>query len=196
MKHFFILFCTLVLSSCAYTTQEANLTANVDVGASDIGGDTLLKIKVVDERTSLGLGNRGSAMMKGAKITSDQDIPGLIQSALLEAYTLKSFSVTEMANLNPVNMRIDLRELNYSTSTGFWTGGVHTIAAAKVSVEDNEFEKMFTSENEERVMFVPGAGKNEKLLNQILNDLITKIVNDQELTQALISVNKKGQVAD
>ncbi len=186
MKKLFILLAALSVTACAYTPQTANLTATADIQASNIGEGKEVAIKVVDERSSRTLGHRGGAI-KGAKITTDQEITSLFSEAFHSALNKLGFKTTLYTSTHPNKLRIDIRDLNYYTSMGFWTGGVHTQAAAKITAGNPEdaFEKVYTSENEKRVVFVPGANKNERLLNETISSLITKIVTDENLIEEL-----------
>ena len=187
MNKIFLLVMSMFLGACAYTSQEAELAPSVDIEASNIGAGKQVALKVVDERTTKTLGHRGSAFIKGAKITTDQDVASVFFGTLQTALAKLGFTTVAFTPGDENSLRVDIRELNYYTSTGFWTGGVHTKAAAKVTAGEGSypFEKVYTSEGEKRVVFVPGADKNTATINATLSDLITKIVTDQELVEFL-----------
>ena len=113
MKNILSILAVLLISACAYTPQDAKLSAHAQIENSNIGAGTLIEVKVHDERTSKSLGHRGAAAFKGAKITTGQDIAALLHSALTEAYTKKGFVFNNSDNLIPAKIRVDLREFNY-----------------------------------------------------------------------------------
>ena len=65
--------------------MTVNLEPDTAVGASDIGMGQTVYLTVQDERTEGDIGHRGAAMMKGAKITMEQDLSGVQVSAALKA---------------------------------------------------------------------------------------------------------------
>lgn len=131
-RSFAMLFVFFLAAGCAYTPMTVNLEPDTVVGASDIGIGQTVYLTVQDERTEGDIGHRGAAMMKGAKITMEQDLSAVVQSALTEMLQTKGFDVRyeSTAALHP-SLKVEIRGLNYSTSTGFWTGGVQVSAALR-----------------------------------------------------------------
>lgn len=196
MKNVLVILASLMLGACAFTPQTADLNPTLHLTQSNIGKGTEISVRVVDERTQKILGHRGSAFMKGAKITTDQDIPGLFHGKIMEALAAQGFAPVAYDEERPLQLRVDIRNLEYYTSTGFWSGGIHTNAAVKatatltsslVSVKGSKkFEKVYISEGEKRVLFVPGAGSNERELNSAIAGVLEKMVGDQELLSFLV----------
>jgi len=85
-------------------------------------------------------------------------------------------------------MTAEIRAFEYSTSTGFWTGGVHINGAFKVRATrgGRTFKKIYRITKEERGVFVPDAETNEKWINAALGELLSQVVNDSELIQFLV----------
>jgi uncharacterized lipoprotein YajG len=162
----------------------------VHVNASDIGQGRKVGVLVDDERDTQELGNRGSAAIsKGAKISTDQNLPEVFKQAVFDGLKAKGFNPTDNANSPDRRLKVEIRSLNYSTSTGFWTGGVDTKAAIKAIVTNSgiSYESMYRSENEERVVFVPTADHNTELLNKVVSEVLAKLFDDQSLLTALSS---------
>jgi len=158
LKTVLLIICCAGLVSCAYTPQTARLEPNVNIATSSEGKGATVSVKVVDERPEDTIGHRGAAaLFKGAEISLNQDLEKLFQTEI------------------------------YYTSTGFWTGGVHTKAAVKAmaNVEGDSYENFYRVENEKRVVIVPTAEANEKLINEILNDILKKLFDDSELINFL-----------
>lgn len=187
----------LMFGACAYTPQDANLTPLLYVAEVNVGDGAEVSLRVVDERTQKTLGHRGSAFMKGAKITTDQDIAGLFNEQILQALKAKGFTPVAYSDGHHLQLRVDIRDLEYYTSTGFWTGGVHARAAIKVTATNTAktYEKVYVSEDEKRVVFVPGAGANEEQLSATISGVLQKMIADQDLLSFLAnsSSEKQGQ---
>jgi uncharacterized lipoprotein YajG len=189
------LICRLALSmaicltfvSCAFTTQTAVLDAEIEMPESNEGGGSTVHVKVVDERPDKGLGHRGTAYGKGAPITTEQDMESLILEELLTGLAKKGFTPMRCGADNEPNLKVEIRLFKYSTSTGFWTGGIHTKAAFKVFADahGNTYEKMYRVDNEDRVVVVPTAETNQEYLNKLLTDVLLQLFEDRELISTL-----------
>jgi hypothetical protein len=103
--------------------------------------------------------------------------------SMTRALETKGFAVTEAGVTAPVDLKIELRLLEYSTSVGFWTGGVHVNGAMKAVATNNGdvYERMYRSDDEERVVFVPDASSNEKMINESLSFLLNQVIGDNAL---------------
>jgi len=177
-----------LVTGCAYTPMTVNLAPDTIVSSSDIGNGQTIYLTVQDERAEDTVGNRGAAMMKGAKITLEQDLSAVVQSALTEMLSTKGFLVRyeSSTGLHPL-LRVDIRGLSYETSTGFWTGGVQVTAALKATVkgESETYENFYRYDNEDRVVVVPGADANNERINAALNDVLHQMMRDRKLLEVL-----------
>jgi uncharacterized lipoprotein YajG len=188
LKASLLFFCCLGLSACAYVPQTARLEPNVNIAESNEGNGAAVSVKVIDERPDNVIGHRGAAALaKGAAINITQDLETLVQTEILKGLAKKGFKPFSCsADEKPV-LKVEIRLLEYYTSTGFWTGGVHTKAAIKAIayVNGKTYENFYRVANEKRVMLVPTADANEKLINEILNDILKKLLDDSQLISFL-----------
>lgn len=175
---------------CAFTPQQAELKAEVAVASTDVGHGSPVFLQVVDERPTAELGRRGTGAMEGAAITSSQDVATLFRNAVTTGLTQTGFKVVPDAASAARQLRVDIRLLEYDTSMGFWTGGVHTRAALKAAASGDGkvlYENLYREEVEERVVFVPGASENEQQINLAIRRVLEKLFGDQALLSALVS---------
>lgn len=190
MHKLLILALCAFVSGCAFNPQKANVAPTVAVMASNEGKGVSVAVRVVDERPSKSLGRRGTAYGAAAEITSVQEISFIVQREIGDALKKKGYSVVEYRDaLNP-RLSVEVRLLQYSTSQGFWTGGVQIQSALKANATNGvrTYEKMYRSEKEERVMVVPTAETNERWINDALSDVLNQLLNDSRL----FSVLQKG----
>ncbi len=176
-------------SGCAFVAQDAYLDPEISVIQSTEGQGITVSVVVQDERPNKSLGHRGAGMGKGAEITTDENVAALVQAKIIEGLHLKGFSTTTDHKKGNAHLNLELRLLEYSTSTGFWTGGVEVNGAIKAYAENSlgkEYKEFYRFEEEERVVFVPGAGSNEEMINKALSKLIMKVLNDRSLIDFLI----------
>lgn len=175
----------LFASGCAYTAQSVRLAPASLIAPSDRGQSIAISVKVIDERPSQSLGNRGDAYGKGAEIRTDDDLASLVAAELKRGLAAKNFALSDGA---ATSLFAEVRLLEYSTSTGLFTGGVHIRAAIKVRATapgGKTHEKLYRSDREERVAVVPTAEKNEAWINRGLSEVIEQIFDDDQLLNLL-----------
>lgn len=177
----------LASAGCAFNPQTANIKPAVNVLSSNDGKGVTVAIRVVDERPSKSLGRRGTAYGAAAEITAAQDIAAVIQSEITAGLKQKGFNPVDESATADARLAIEVRLLEYSTSTGFWTGGVNIKSTLKgVATKGGKtYEKMYRTDKEERVMVVPTAETNEKWINGALSEVLTQLLDDNGLVMFL-----------
>ena len=191
ISNWFGSFCILVIlcltSACAFNAQTINLSPMMSLSSSDLGKGKEVLVSVVDERPKQIIGHRGTAYGAAAEITSNQDVPGVIREKVSAGLSSKGFRVVSGAGQAPTSMKVEIRLIEYTTSTGFWTGGIHTRAAFKGICKNGrqEYENIYRQENEERVVVVPTAETNEEWINRAVGQALEKIFRDDQLLGCL-----------
>jgi uncharacterized lipoprotein YajG len=175
-------FCAL-FAGCAFNPQMANITPTVAVMASSEGRGVTVGVRVVDERPSKSLGRRGTAYGAAAEITAAQDIATIVQNEIIEGLQKKGFSASDYSDSANPKLSVEVRLLEYSTSQGFWTGGVHIKGAMKAMAVNSgkTYEKIYRTDTEERVVVVPTAETNEKWINEALSEVLRQLLDDHGL---------------
>ena len=190
-KSYFLISCLFLMnlfSACAFTDQKAVLNPDLFVIENDIGHGKEIGVTVVDERPEDTLGYRGAAQLsKGAAITTDQNVGEVFEQKIREGLTKKGFKPTSLTEGALRSLKVEIRSLEYYTTTGFWTGGVHTKTALKAIARNGgkEYEQFYRGENEDRVVVVPFAEENEKLINTAISEVLQKLLSDKILLQFL-----------
>lgn len=176
----------IAVSGCAFNPQQASLNPTLNIASSNIGSNSNVYIEVLDERSSKSLGRRGTAYGSAAEITSKEELSAVVKREIQKGLITKGFAITDRASANTV-LIVEVRDLNYTTSQGFWTGGVHIKGAFKGRAKNlvSEMEKMYRYEKEERIMIIPTAETNEKWINEALTATLNKLLGDAELMQFL-----------
>lgn len=181
-----LVLASFLLVGCAYNKQTVALRPTVSALATMRVRDVAVEVKVVDERESKSLGKRSDAYGMGAEITTTDDVAGIVAREVAAALKQYGFAV-DAGDGNGAQLKVEVRLLNYDTSTGFFTGGVHIRAALKATARQGTavYEKFYRSEEEHRVMVVPTAETNAEWLNAGLSDAIDQLVNDTALLEFL-----------
>ncbi len=173
----------LIISGCTFVSQQATIDPEVEVARSDTGKGRTVALSVQDERADKTLGRRGTGAMSGAAITSDQDVAEIFLEEISKGLAARGFQPVSPSEKADISLLVELRELKYSTSMGFWTGGVHMNAAMKVEVETKAgtYEEFYRVDEEQRKFFVNFADENEAIINAAVSDLIQKFFDDRKL---------------
>jgi uncharacterized lipoprotein YajG len=159
------------------------LRPSFPVAQTTRGDGVKVLVTAVDERPDQDFGRRGTGMLRGAPIHSDQDLADVFRSALSNGLSQLGFQpVTDGSRLDR-SIKVEIREIEYNTSMGFFTAGVHTNTAIKAMARngDRTLERLYRSKEEERVLFVPFAESNERMLNDTVDEVLTKLFADYEL---------------
>jgi len=174
-------------TGCTFVPQEANIAPAAGVMASDEGRNISVAVRVVDDRPSKSLGRRGNGMVKAAEISSAQDLAAVVHASVVDGLRKKGFVVVDYQGTADPRLTLEIRMLEYSTSAGFWTAGVHVQGAIKaVAVRGAEtYDRMYRTENEQRIVIVPTASTNEKWINEALTEVLQQFFDDTGLFRFL-----------
>ena len=171
-----------------FSDQKALLNPILDVKSENVGNNIQVGVKVLDERPEKILGYRGAASVsKGGVITTDQEVAEVFSEKIKEGLTIKGFQPTSYSDDISRTLKIEIRSLEYYTSTGFWTGGIHTKASLKAIAQNSgkEYEEYYRGGNEERIMVVPSAEENDNFINIAVSEVLEKLFNDKKLFEFL-----------
>jgi uncharacterized lipoprotein len=174
-----------LMPACAFNEQKVTLAPKVVLATSTLGQGVSVAVGVVDERPSQSLGRRGTAYGAAAEITTDQDVGALVRTEIENGLRQHGFNIA--ATGADTQLVVEIRLLEYKTSTGFWTGGVNVQAALKAIATraEHRFEHLYRTDNENRVVISPTADTNEAWINAGLSDVLTKLLSDATLLDAL-----------
>ena len=179
-------------TGCAFTPQTVLIEPEVVVAESNTGAGKTIHVYVVDERTNTELGRRGTGAMSGAAITTEQDVADVFATTIVDGLGKRGFdavAVTSAQNeAGTATLRVDIRSIEYETSMGFWTGGVHVRGAMKgtASRDSETYDKLYRVDEEKRVMVVPGADANAQQINATVSAVIQELFNDVALFEFLV----------
>lgn len=172
-----------LLSGCAFNAETVDLHPTVSSAHSTMGQGVSVAVRVVDERASQSLGHRGGAAGAAAEITTNSDVAAIVSEQVTRALQDNGFTVLGPTDQGNASLTVEVRLLQYSTSVGFWTGGVQIEATleAKAEKSGRTFEQMYRVKNEQRVVVVPTADTNAEWINTALGNVITRLVTDPKL---------------
>ena len=187
MQKLVMVLMVLLLSGCAFKKQMVTLNPTVKVPASAVGSGVTVALKVVDERANTSLGHRGTAYGAAAEIMTAQDVAALIQEKIRKGLEDQGYRVVAGGASADRQLSFELRDLTYSTSTGFWTGGIEIAGALKTVGKSgsSSYEQLYRVDDKQRVVVVPTAETNAGWINTALSELLQKVFSDTALNQFL-----------
>lgn len=152
-----------------------------------------VSLVVRDERPSALIGVREVRGTRHGDITAAAEITGIVTTALTEALRSKGFDVRASAD-SGATLMVDVRHLELREYSGIVAGGTDTRAAINARVlSDNTllYERLYRGESRSGgQVFVGSASSNEKNINAALTTALQQLVDDPQLTAALISVGR------
>lgn len=181
-----VTLCAVGVSGCVYASQTAMLTPVVSPAASIQADGLSVSLRVVDERPRREFGNRtfgGS----GGEINPGQDVRAVLFDAVSDGLAHLGFAPTQDEAGSKRSLKIEIREIEYRLSQGFWTVGAYTNAAIKAIARrgGDLYENFYRADSEARAAAAPSAHKNEQYINVVVNDVLNQLFADQELFRFL-----------
>ncbi|MBF0232415.1 MAG: hypothetical protein HQK62_07630 [Desulfamplus sp.] len=186
LKTVLVPVCCLAFFACADKPQNVRLIPDIPVIESNQGKGKMITVKVIDRRPNSIIGYRGSSSISnGGEITLNQSLEKLVLYESIKGLMKKGFNpLVSKSGESPV-LTIEIQEFKYYTSTSFWTGAVHTKATIKAMAVANRrhYANAYTVNNEKRNVVVTTASQNEEVINEMLNDILQKLLDDNQLIE-------------
>lgn len=177
----------LLSSGCAYTSQAVKLKPEIQPPSVSIGQDKPVLLTVVDERSRSTLGTRGGGSV-GAEITVAGDLTGTIRNSLADGLQHQGFKPTSDKPTDGRELRVEIRNLDYRVTQGFWSGTLNTECGLKaicIIGSARPYEQLYRGEFEESIQFVQSAEANEKYINSAVSRAINLLLQDSRLSRCL-----------
>ena len=154
--------------------------------ASNVGNGATVVVQVRDVRPSSQIGYRGLDS-KGAEITTDQDLAPVVQKKIIEGLTQQGFKAVSAGEEPARMLKVEIRDLQYTTDMDFWKGIVRTKAVLQASsrTEGRVYEQLYAAEREEKAAEAPRAKTNAQLINGVLSHALQRLLGDQRLVRWL-----------
>ena len=174
------------ISGCVFEAQQVYLNPKVNISEKNIGHNSKIFLKVIDDRDTTTIGHKGSYEGKHAQITSKNSLPVALKQEIVRGLKTYKFKITNNSSNNK-KLTVEIRDLEYTTSSGFSSGGVHIKSYIQVIAQNNgrRIEKRYRTEKTKSVQIAPNDTTNEKWINETLTETITKLFQDRELMNLL-----------
>lgn len=182
-----VLMSTIFFSGCAFTPQSVNILPKIDTPASQIGSGHEVTLNVVDERPRQTLGTRGVKGV-GAELTIQGDLSETIKKAISEGLENQSFKPLSGENPENRELRVEIRNLDYNVTQGFWAGTLRVDTSLKaicLQGEQRPYEQLHRGELVESVQVVQSDEANNSYISQAVSAAVNSLLKDEQLLSCL-----------
>jgi uncharacterized lipoprotein YajG len=185
-----VVLLAVALAACGYKVQTVEFQPQVTTPASNAGAGRTLSLSVVDDRPDITIGYRqGSLGRTAGAIRTDQDLPEVVRAAIADGLSRMQFRVVPLGQPADASLKVELRQLEYQSSSGVLTEGAHARSALKATAVRRPgaagtaylYERLYRAESEMQSVLPPTASDNRALLNAILSTTIQQLLDDPEL---------------
>jgi uncharacterized lipoprotein len=180
--------CAVVgLTGCAFVSQTVHLSPQPRFTSLNAGHGAPVVVRVVDARPSTRIGYRGMDSKLGDIMTED-DVPGVVQKAILDGLKAKGFSASAFSGQPSGRiLRVELRSLEYTTEVDFMKGSVQTKTELQAYFRSGEtlYSHLYRGEVKQSAVEAPRAKINETLINKSLTGALEQLLEDQSLVQIM-----------
>lgn len=209
MKKTLLVVILAFTAACATSSQDAVISIFPKVNSSNIGESIPLYISVEDSRSSGIIGtygnsdqnendqdiersledsrstNQSSQYRSGSQIYTSQDLARTIGVALVDSFSRMGFQITDKDSPSVVHLHVFLEELNYEVDSGTIKTDVVTKSRVRVEAIDKGYNRTFSNSEQRAVPFSANADSNNSQLSNTLNTTIQRIIDDNDLINAL-----------
>lgn len=177
-----------ITSGCAFATHKAVVVnPNVSVMESDMGQGKMILTNVADERPRSTLGTRGVRGV-GSEISVEGDVRLPIKKSINHGLKRTGFSPVETLPADGRELRVEIRNLDYTVIQGFWAGTLRTecgLKAVCVIGNNRPYENLYRGDYEESIQVIQSEEANERYINLAVSKAINALLKDQQLMQCL-----------
>lgn len=177
----------ILFSGCAFTPQAVVIQPKVEGPASNIGKNQDLPLTVVDERPRQTIGTRGARGV-GAEMTIDGNISNIVRNALAEGLAQQKFKVTAPGVNAASELRVEIRNLDYGVTVGFWAGSLRVDVGLKAICSRGNarpYEMLHRGEHNESVQVVQPPEANNAYVSAAVSQAVNSLLKDEQLMKCL-----------
>ncbi len=177
----------LLITGCAFTPQAIKIQPKIQVTESSLGRDRPLQINVVDERPRSTLGTRGVRGV-GAELTIEGDLVAIVWGSISDGMKRKGFAPQAERTTDTREVRVEIRNLDYTVTQGFWSGTLRTDCSLKaicIRGSNRPYEQLYRGEVQDDVMAVQTDEENIRYVNDAVSRALNALLQDEQLSACL-----------
>jgi uncharacterized lipoprotein YajG len=180
------LFAVLTLAACTFTPHEVAMTAQAPMLTSGVGDGVVVGLRVIDDRDSKTVGQRGAGMA-GADISAS-GLVSHVERQSRDVLRNKGFTIADYNDSSSnVKLTVSVRSFKFFIETCFFTGANNVSVAIKAEARKGmqDYQNTYSFDDEARMLVVPDGSGIDEMLNAALLDVLTQFAADSELSEFL-----------
>ncbi len=176
-----------IAASCTHENQNVAFNLRFNHEKSNVGNNAGIDVTVIDDRLNQNIiGSKQFSADEKVQIISEDNIAALIKAQINAFLEAKGF---KRGNAKLVEVHIE--KLQYSAKRGFPVGNSEGEASLKVVVTNTKtktiFTKNFNLSLNNKHFIAPLESTDSATINSLLQDIISDVVNNNELIKNLTS---------
>ncbi len=178
-----------VLFACVPKAQTVILKPAPAVEAGNMGKGIRVLVVTTDDRASGVLGSQGATA--NATVSTDQNAAAVLEAQVVDGLRKKGFDAVTKTEAGVATssrtLTVSLETLNYAAAGNAFSGDVHLKAAitAVATTGGAPLERTYRGEEDRKVGLSPTADANTRYVNEILSDVLSRLLNDERLLNFL-----------
>lgn len=169
------------LAACALSPQYVEIDPDIKI-SQQIDTAHITALTIYDKRPENQLGTRGGVYAQTSFIYPSQPLTESLKPAALHALQQLGLA-TEGLSPNPLNVSLNIDELSYTADSS--TLPIKVTLNCRISIEIDKMGSIhkgnFKSSKTHSYLKSPNEEENKKIINEIVSDTMTRVLNDQKL---------------
>lgn len=180
-----LILSAVFLGGCALSPQYVDLKPTIDVKEQELTPN-IVQLSIVDKRPETKLGTRGGVYKDTSYIYLSKPIEETLTPAAQAALQKLGLQTQGLSPL-PYQMTIQLDKLTYKMNDEKLPKkvSIDTSISVFLSKGDKSHQGEFSSAKEFSYMKSPNEEENQKIINEILSDTLTRLFNDNKVVSFL-----------
>jgi uncharacterized lipoprotein YajG len=192
-----ILFLLLSVSACAWTEERVDLAYEQAGISAALPDARSVKIEVAPADARSTYRDRVSSKkngfgMEAAAITSSNDVADLVGRSIEQGLKARGFEIGSGGS----KLAVDIHKFYNDFKVGIWSGTSAAEINLAVRLLDPagapRFSKSYSAEGIVKPIMLMGPENARLALNKALTDAVARVVNDPDLTNALVAAGREA----
>jgi len=185
MKKLLIIAALLALASCTHLDRKIKLDFSQNPKKSNFGSGIKTSVNVIDERLDKNkIGSKEFCDNKKITLSSEENIAQLFKKKIDESLKQKGFS-----SGGDRLIEVHIQQFNYKAECGF-LGKAEAEIALQISITNTKTNlkvtRDFELKNDSKHFIIPLAATDEKIINELLEDMMDNILENEALLKNLL----------
>lgn len=171
----------LALAGCALSPQTITIAPTLDVPAEPVGQGRVVGLHVLDEREKKSLGSRGGVYADSSDISPANDVAEAVGTAMRTGLLAQGYQLGSAEA--GIVLKVAVTRLSYDVPAGAVAATANLAATLRITAERNgdSMSTDYHSTVTRTLPVAPTAAQNEKWVNELLGETITRFFADPKM---------------